>query len=161
MQRYPTQITSNELNKTTTHDKYKGRNRVYTAEGNGVIISHIGYSKLRTPHSILHLNEILHTPHASKKFMSIHKLTLDNNVLIEFHPWFFLIKDQVTRMILFRGSCYGGLYPLVHVSTGSSKKSFITIKSSSSLWYRHLEHPSSFVVQQVLRKKIKVYTPMN
>jgi hypothetical protein len=82
-------ITSNELNKMTTHDKYKGRNRVYTAEGNGMIISHIGYSKLRTPHSILHLNEILHTPHASKKFMSIHKLTLDNNVLIEFHPWFF------------------------------------------------------------------------
>jgi hypothetical protein len=34
-------------------------------------------------------------------------------VFIEFHPFFFLIKDQVTRKIIHRGRCVGGLYLLI------------------------------------------------
>jgi hypothetical protein len=148
-----------ELHKLTTQEKYKGRDRVHTADGNGMVISHTGYSKLHTPHSTLHLHDILYVPNASKNLLSVHKLCLNNNVFIEFHPWFFLIKDQVTRRILFRGPCHEGLYPLVPFSTGSSKPAFLTIKPSSSTWHRRLRHPSSFVVQQVLRKNQISYTP--
>jgi histone deacetylase 1/2 len=88
-------ITS-ELNKLTTSEKYKGQDRVHTADGNGMVISHVGHSMLHTPHSTLHLNNILHIPTASKNLLSVHKLTLDNDVYIEFHPWFFLIKDRET-----------------------------------------------------------------
>ena len=134
-------ITS-ELNKLTTHDKYKGRDRVHTANGKGMCISHIGHSKLHTPHSTLHLNNILHVPNASKNLISVHKLTLDNDVFLEFHPYFFFIKDQATRRILFKGPCHGGLYPLVPLSTGSSKQAFVIIKPSSSTWHSLLGHPS-------------------
>jgi histone deacetylase 1/2 len=115
-------------------------------------ISHIGQSILRTPHDSLQLKNVLHVPSASKNLLSVHKLTLDNNAFMEFHPWFFLIKDRDTRRILCEGRCYGGLYLLVPTPTESSKQAFITIKPSSSTWHHRLGHPSSFVVQQVLRK---------
>jgi hypothetical protein len=43
------------------------------------------------------------------------------------------------------------LYPLVPTSTRSHKHAFVTLKPSSSTWHRRLGHPSSFVVQQILR----------
>jgi hypothetical protein len=53
---------------------------------------------------------------------------------------------------VFKGPCHGGLYPLVPTSTGSHKHAFVTLKPSSSTWHRHLGHPSSFIVQQILRR---------
>jgi histone deacetylase 1/2 len=91
--------------------------------------------------------------------LSVHKFTLDNDIFIKFHPLFFLIKDQATMSILFKGSCYDGLYPLVPVPTGFPKHTFITIKPSSSTWHRRLGHPSLFVVQQVLRKLQLSHSP--
>jgi hypothetical protein len=56
-------ITS-ELNKLTTHDKY--RDCVHTAVGTGMSINHVGHSILCTPDSSIQLKNILHVPHASK-----------------------------------------------------------------------------------------------
>ena len=112
-----------------------------------------------TPHNSLSLNNILHVPNASKNLLSVYKLALDNNVFLEFLPFFFLIKDQVTKKILFKGPCHGGLYPLMPFSMGQSKSAFITIKPSSSTWHSRLGHPSSFIVQQVLRKNKLEYSP--
>jgi hypothetical protein len=109
-------------------------------------IAHVGHSVLHTPHSSLHLRNILHVPSASKNLLSVHKIALDNNAFLEFHPSFFLIKDQATKEILFRGPCHGGLYPLVP-TLGSNKHALITVKPSSSTWHRRLGHPSSFIVQ--------------
>jgi hypothetical protein len=53
---------------------------------------------------------------------------------------------------MFRGPCHGGLYPLVPTSMDSTKHALITLTPSSSTWHRRLGHPSSFIVQQVLRK---------
>jgi hypothetical protein len=121
-------------------------------------ISHIGNSILRTPHGSFDLKNILHVPSASKNLLSVHRFTLDNHVFIEFHPFFFLIKDQATRRVLFRGPCWGGLYPLVPMFHETAKHAFISIKPSSSTWHRRLGHPSSFVVQQVLRRNKIAYT---
>jgi serine protease inhibitor len=76
---------------------------VHTADDNGMKINHISHSILHTPNSSLHLKNILHVPCASKNLLSVHKLTLDNHVFIEYHPFFFLIKDQDTQRILFKG----------------------------------------------------------
>jgi histone deacetylase 1/2 len=89
-------------------------------------------------------------PSASKNLLSAHKIALDNNAFIEFHPFFFFIKDRATKKIVFKGPCHGGLYPLVPTSTGSHKHAFVTLKPSSSTWHRRLGHPSLFVVQQIL-----------
>jgi hypothetical protein len=87
----------------TVHDKYMGHDRVHTADGNGMKIEHIGHSILRTSHSSLKLNNILHVPSARKNLISVHKLTLHNGAFIEFWPYFLLIKDQDTRRTLFKG----------------------------------------------------------
>jgi histone deacetylase 1/2 len=123
-------------------------------------IANIGHSVLQTPQCSFKLKNILHVPDASTSLLSAHKITLDNNAYIEIHPLFFLIKDKATQQTMFRGQCEGGLYPLVPISTGSSSKNaLVTIKPSSSTWHRCLGHPSSFIVQQVLRKNNLSYTP--
>ena len=76
-------------------------------------IAHIGHLVLHTPHSSIELRNILHVPSSSMNLLSAHKVALDNNAFIEIHPFFFLIKDQATQQIMFRGPCHGGLYPLV------------------------------------------------
>ena len=119
---------------------------------------HVGHSIIHTPHNSIHLRNILHVPNASKSLLSAHKIGLDNNAFVEIHPFFFLIKDRATKEIMFRGPCYGGLYPLVPTSTDSTKHTFITLKPSSSTWHRRLGHPSSFIVQQVLRKNNLSYS---
>jgi hypothetical protein len=122
-------------------------------------ISHIGHSKLSHPLGFFDLKNILHVPSVSKNLLSVHRFTLDNHVFIEFHPFFFLIKDIKTRRILFKGPCYGGLYPLLPTLNTTAKLAFAAIKPSSSTWHRRLGHPSSFIVQQVLRKNKIAYTP--
>jgi serine protease inhibitor len=94
-------------------EKYRGQEQVHDANGAGTKISHIGQSLICTPHKNLKVKNISHAPSTSKNLLSVHHLTLDNNIFIKFHPWFFLIKDQVTKRVLFRGRCRRGLYHLV------------------------------------------------
>jgi histone deacetylase 1/2 len=122
-------------------------------------IKHIGHSILHTPHSSFSLNNILHVPSASKNLLSVHKITRENNVFIEFRPFIFLNQEPNNTKNSVSGPCYGGLYPLVPISNESSKHAFITIKSSSSTWNCCLGNPSSFVAQQVLIKNKIAYFP--
>jgi hypothetical protein len=109
-------------------------------------ISHISHSVLHTPNSSIQICIILHVPDASVNLLSAHKIILDNNTFMEIHPFFILIKDQATKKVVFKGPCYGGLYPLVQVPLESSKNALVTIKPSSSTWHHRLGHPSSFIV---------------
>jgi hypothetical protein len=81
-------------------------------------IAHVGHSVLHTPHSSIHLNNILHVPSGSESLLSAHKIALDNNAFVEFHLFLFLINYHDMKHVMFRGPCHGGLYPLIHVSTG-------------------------------------------
>jgi hypothetical protein len=117
-----------QLNKMHTRDTYKGRDQVHDASGSGMTTAHVGHSLLHTPHHPLHLRNILRVPSASKNLLSAHKIALHNDAFIEFHPSFFLIKDQATKRTLFRGPCHGNLYPLIPTAAKNSKNAFITIK---------------------------------
>ncbi|XP_073360779.1 uncharacterized protein [Aegilops tauschii subsp. strangulata] len=86
-----------ELDKLTIRDKYRGGDQVHTASGSGMDITHVGSSIVKTPNKFFHLNRILHVPETSKSLLSVHRFTLDNRVLIEFYPFFFLVKDLDTR----------------------------------------------------------------
>jgi hypothetical protein len=103
-------ITS-KLDKLSTKEKYLGQDKIQTTSGSGMRINYIGNSTLQTPTRNLHLNKILHVPSTQKNLLSIHKLTTDNPIFIEYHSRYFLVKDQATRKILLRGKCRGGLYP--------------------------------------------------
>src|SRR4051812_18046517 len=90
-----------------------------------MVISHIGHIIVSSPFKNLHLNEILHVHTASKNLLFVHRIALDNNVFLEFHPFYFFTKDRVTRRILHHGRCVGSLYPsYVHRHLPPSSKPF-------------------------------------
>ena len=115
-------------------------------------ISHVGHSVIKTPHRNIRLRIFLHVPSASKNLLSVHCIAIDNHVFLEFHPFFFLIKDQATRRVLYRGRCVGGLYPLIPRFRWSNKQVLGVTKLSSTRWHNRLGHPSFTIVQRVLRK---------
>uniref|UniRef100_A0A0A8YHY2 Uncharacterized protein n=1 Tax=Arundo donax TaxID=35708 RepID=A0A0A8YHY2_ARUDO len=90
-------------------------------------IYHVGHSSYSTNKNSSHLKNILHVPIATRNLVSVHKLALDNNVLLEFHPFFFLVKDQITKEPLLKGACKGGLYSF----PSSHKQALASFKPSS------------------------------
>jgi histone deacetylase 1/2 len=140
---------TNELGKLQVKEPYHGKEKVYTADGSGMHISHIGHAVLPTPSSRpLHLKNVLHVPTLTKNLLSVPRFTRDNRVLIEFHPHLFFVKDLATREVLLRGRYHGGLYSLddPHI-----KQVFSTLRVSSAQWHARLGHPASQVVQHILR----------
>jgi hypothetical protein len=101
-----------KLDKIVVRDSYHGGDQIYTTNGTGMHIAHIGHSTIRTPNRYLFLSHILLVPQASKNLASVHWFTSDNNVLFELHLDFFLIKDQASRKMLLHGKSKGGLYPI-------------------------------------------------
>jgi hypothetical protein len=86
-------ITGN-LYKLRMHDPYTGTDQIHAANGPGMDITHIGTFIIPTPTCNLTLNNVLHVPATHKNIISVHCFTFDNDIFIEFHPFFFLIKDQ-------------------------------------------------------------------
>jgi hypothetical protein len=144
----------------TVHDKYHGDDQVHTASGSGMKINHVGHSILRSPIRDLHLKNILHVPCASKKnLLSVNRLVQDNNTFLEFHPNHFLVKEQDTKRILFKGSCEGGLYPL---KPPLNKEVLGVFKPTTSTWHHRLGHASQQVVHKILsRQKIPFIRTQN
>lgn len=123
------------------------------ANGTGMSIGNIGHTTLHTPVKNLQLNNILHVPSTHKNLVSVHRLTSDNNTFLEFHPDFFVIKDQKTKKVLHQGRCKTGLYPLstrpaVEVF---SRQAYGVNKPSSSKWHSRLGHPAPSIVDQVIK----------
>jgi histone deacetylase 1/2 len=137
-----------DLERLTTHDRYKGNDQVHVANGSGLNISHIGNSLISGFSRSLHLKNVLRVPRISKNLLSTHKLTLDNNAYVELHPYSFFIKDRTTKATILEGKCQGGLYP---VPAMTRCQAFHTTKPSQDIWHRRLGHPSSQVVASILR----------
>jgi hypothetical protein len=102
----------------------------------------------------LYLRHILHVPGISKHLLSIQRLAHDNNAFVELHPSFFCIKDQKTQRILMRGRSHHGLYPVPCPVSSTSLPSCAALSSVTTfadLWHCRLGHPSSIVVESVIR----------
>lgn len=108
-----------ELDKLNVREQYSGKDQVHTASGSGMIITHVGNSVIHTPSRSFQLKEVLHVPHTTKNLCAVGRLTTDNNVSVEYFPNSFVIKDLVTRRVLFQGPSEGGLYP---ISSSSSSR---------------------------------------
>jgi hypothetical protein len=102
-----------DLDKLTTHDTYLGQDQIHTANESGMNINYIDNSIIPVPGRNLVINNVLHVPSTQKNLISVHRFTLDNDTFIEFHTFFFLIKDQKTRKVLLRGPCRA-IYTLYH-----------------------------------------------
>jgi hypothetical protein len=132
---------ASELDKLAVRDKYTGGEKVHTANGEGMEITHTEKSFIHTPTHTLELSNILRALRATKNLMFIHRFALDNNVFFEIHLWFFLIKDRHKRSTLLKGRCHDGIYPILAPSP--VKLIFGVNKPSLNRWHEHLGHPSS------------------
>ena len=112
----------------------------------GMSISHIGNTVFHTPKRDFSISNVLHVPSANKNLVSVHQFTSDNDVFLEFHPTYFCIKDKDTKNPLIRGRCRDGLYPLPTFSQVHHIS-----KPSTTRWHHRLGHPSSVIVNRVLR----------
>ena len=93
-------------------------------------ISHIVQASLLTNTSRkLHLKNVLRVPTVARNLLSVPKLTYDNNVFCEFHPFDLFIKDRATRDILLSGRLCQGLYRL---EEPSPSRVFSGVRVSSS-----------------------------
>lgn len=136
-----------ELEKLNLRNKYSGEDHIHTASGAGMNISHVGHTNVHTPNHDIHLKNVLYVPQATKNLVYVHKLAFDNYAFLEFHPKFFLIKDQATKKTILRRKCHKGLYPLPSYLI---KQACGATKASLSWWHNHLDHPSSTIVKQVV-----------
>jgi hypothetical protein len=103
---------TDELERLTMHERYTSNHQISVANGACMNITHVDKSILPNPSHPLYLNNILHVPHANKQLVPIHCFNLNNHTYIELHIFFFLIKDQATRMVFLHGPFRCGLYPL-------------------------------------------------
>jgi histone deacetylase 1/2 len=102
-------ITS-DLDLLSFHGRYNGNENVQVGNGAGFQIANIGQSSIHTSaNKALSLCNVLHVPQITKNLVSINRLTKDNDVFVEFHPYFFVVKDLATRTSLLRGPCRAGL----------------------------------------------------
>jgi hypothetical protein len=141
-----------ELDQLTMHEPYTGIDQIHAANDSGMAITRIGTSFIPTFDCDLVLNKVLHVPSTHKKLISVHRFTLDNYTYIEFHLFFFLIKDQKMRQVLLQGPCRGGLYPLPPSTSKFQKLVFHAIKTPVHQWHSRLGHPSRDIVRRVISK---------
>jgi hypothetical protein len=100
-----TDHTTSDLNKLTMREKYHGNDQIHTTPSSGMEIKYVGHATVPTQLCSLHLNNVLHVPKATKNLGSIYRLAKDKYTFIEFHPVFFLIKDQAARKTILKGPC--------------------------------------------------------
>lgn len=82
-----------ELDKLSTREPYHGHGKVHTVNGTCMHISHIGHASLLTHTSKkLHLLNVLRVPSITRNLLSVKKITLDNNVFVEFHHFHFFCQ---------------------------------------------------------------------
>ena len=131
-------------------DRYTGTDQIHTASGQGMDIAHIGHSVLSTPSGSLHLNNILHAPSADQSLLSAYNLVCDNDIFIELHPEFFLVKDQATRRTILQNKSRWGLFPVTGWQSAPQCQVLAAIKPSTSRWHKLLGHPALPVVQKII-----------
>jgi hypothetical protein len=101
-----------DLATLTASEPYNGNDNLHVGDGKGLPISHIGHTKLYTPHHSFNLSNVLHVPTITKPLLSVQKFCLDNNVYFEFHHFMFYVKNLNTNEVLLSGQSKDGLYTL-------------------------------------------------
>lgn len=139
-----------DLDRLMVRNRYKGGDQVHVASGTSLHISRIGQSAITRYSRPIQLKNILYVPNICKHLLSVNRLVSDNHAFLEFHPHFFLIKDQTTKEILLEGRSNGDLYPLNSARRlcASSRLSLATTKIPIERWHRRLGHPSIPVIPE-------------
>ncbi|KAI4371715.1 hypothetical protein MLD38_010035 [Melastoma candidum] len=138
-----------DLNDLTISSAYTGKSSVLVGNGHRLQIAHVGQTVLGSQTKPIILNQVLHTPNLSQHLVSVSKLCVDNNVVIEFNSDCFCVKDKETNQIILQGPASQGLYslpPLTQINPrGSGSPTALLVKHSAAdpfTWHCRLGHPN-------------------
>uniref|UniRef100_A0A803NYU4 Retrovirus-related Pol polyprotein from transposon TNT 1-94-like beta-barrel domain-containing protein n=1 Tax=Cannabis sativa TaxID=3483 RepID=A0A803NYU4_CANSA len=87
-----------DFNNLTLQNDYHGSDKFMVANDELIPITHTGSTSLSSHHHLrtVNLHNVLCVPNIKKSLISISKLTVDNDVFVEFHVNNYLIKDETT-----------------------------------------------------------------
>ena len=74
--------------------------------------------------------------------------THDNNVFIEFHPFFCLVKDNKTGHVMLKGTHKDGLYVLHSIH---KHHAYLGEKAPTETWHNRLGHPHFRILQSIFK----------
>jgi hypothetical protein len=139
---------------------YEGPDMVGVGNGTGLNIKKFGSSIVQSSFPLHHhlvLKDILHCPNASANLLSINKFCIDNNCWFALTGSNFTVNDNLTGRVLLQGPSENGLYPIpLHQKSLNKWKGFaayVGVKTTNLVWHQRLGHPSSFVVQHLLKNQ--------
>lgn len=144
-------ITGDLVN-LSIHSEYDGTDEVMLGDGTGLVVSHIGSLSLNSPHKTFYLRDTLYVSNIHKNLISMHHFTKQNNVFVEFHSFYFLVKDQTTGVILLRDACENAVYmfPNSLVTSNSTMVANVHERTSIDGWHKRLGHPSMKLVHRLV-----------
>ena len=96
-----------DLSNLSIHSEYDGIDEVILNDGSSLVVSHIGSLALHSLHRTFTLRDPLCVPNLCRNLIFVHHLTKQNNVFVEFHPFYFLVKGKIMGAI---GACNNGIY---------------------------------------------------
>ena len=84
----------------------------------------------------------------------MHHFTAQNNVFIQFHPSYFLVKDTNSGVILAKSVCENSVYILPNTLAATLFPMVTNVHEKTSFdgWHKRLGHPSSKIVHNVVRQ---------
>lgn len=92
------------LSRFTHLDQNFGNGSASLGDGSKQPIAHHGSGTFQNSNSIFTLKHLLHTPSISKSLISVNKFSSDNHCYFVLYSYHFIVKDQVTHLILLQGS---------------------------------------------------------
>ena len=128
---------------------YAGQDQFYIGNGQGIEILSTQNSVLSSQHKSFSLNNILHVLAITKNLLYVHQFTLDNNVFIELHPFFSLVKENMTGHVLLKGTHKDGLYVLHSIH---KHHTYLREKAPTEIWHNRSGHPQFRTLQNILKK---------
>ena len=73
------------------------------SNGKQIFILNVGTKSFPSTLKVLHLKKVFHVLRLTTNLINVSKFCIDNVTFFEFHPKFFLVKDQVTKKSLLQG----------------------------------------------------------
>ncbi|GAA0175198.1 transmembrane signal receptor [Lithospermum erythrorhizon] len=119
-------------------EPYHGPDRVQVANGQHLNIHNTGTVCLSSPSRLLFLHNTFHAPNARTSLLSVQKFCADNGAYFEFHPSYFVVKDQVTHRLLLTGLSNHDTYFLSASPRVLAPHAMSSV--SSSVWHHRLGH---------------------
>lgn len=126
-----------------------GAAHVIVGNGASIPVTHTGTISVPTSTDPLQLKNVLVCPSLIKNLVSVHALTHDNPITIDFDAFGFSVKDLRTRTVLLQCDSTGALYPLCVGATDGHHS--LAATTSSKLWHARLGHLSDSSLNTLLR----------